>query len=93
MVSLLLKASRHRIPSYPSVPPLRAIGQGFDVTSLAIKEASQSRRDSTDTAFRALDLAEARSGSEGLDLLKSSGKFLTISIGIVALVFFIGRKL
>lgn len=71
----------------------RAIGEGFAVTSLALKEAAQSRRDSTDTAFRALDLAEARSGSEGLDLLKSSGKFLVVAAGVVAAIFFIGKKI
>jgi len=50
----------------------RAIGEGFDVTSKAIEEASQSREQSIATANRALDLAEANGGSEGLELLKTT---------------------
>ena len=60
-----------------------AIGQGFDVTSQALEEVGRSRRDSIDTAMRALDLAETRSGSEGLDLLKSGLDSAVMIIGLI----------
>lgn len=60
------------------------IAEGYEITSAALKSAGE-------TANRAIDFAETRSASEGLDLLKSFGG-LAVAAGAIFALAFVFRK-
>lgn len=60
------------------------VAQGYEITSAALESAGK-------TANRAIDFAETRSASEGLDLLKSFGG-LAVAAGAIFALAFVFRK-
>lgn len=67
------------------------VSEGYEVTSEALASAGEALDASNQTALRAIDFAETRSASEGLDLMKSFGKFAVVG-GVVFGLVFVFRK-